>query len=103
MGLAEALSDDGQITGRGHPTHRGLITGSATLVGGMLHTLPFLISNLATALDLAYVVVAIELTSIAYIRYHFMRSPLVKTIFQVIVGGGIVFAIGLLLGRLGAN
>src|SRR3984893_9813059 len=60
MGLAEALSDDGSVTGRGHPVRRGLITGLATAVGGMLHTLPFLIPQLSTALHVAYVVVVIE-------------------------------------------
>ena len=102
MGLAEALSDDGAVTGRGNPWTRGLITGGATTVGGMLHTLPFLLANLAVALQVAYVVVGVELLLIAYIRYRFMKTPLASTIFQVIVGGGIVFAIGIWLGRLGA-
>src|ERR1700709_1767823 len=91
MGLAEALSDDGKVTGRGLPLSRGVITGFATMLGGMLHTLPFLISNLSVALHLAYVVVVIELFAIAYIRYRFMRTPLWSTIVQVIIGGGIVF------------
>ena len=101
MGLAEALSDDGKVTGRGTPLGRGVITGIATTVGGMLHTLPFLLHNLGTALDFAYAVVAVELLAIAYIRYHFMRSPLAQTIVQVILGGSIVFAVGLWLGKLG--
>jgi len=103
MGLAEALSDDGEVTGRGKPITRGLITGLATTLGGMLHTLPFLIASLAVALHLAYGVVVVELIAIAYIRYRFMKSPLVKTVIQVIVGGGIVFAIGLWLGKIGAG
>lgn len=103
MGLAEALSDDGTVTGRGKPITRGAITAFATALGGMLHTLPFLISNLKTALHWAYVVVILELFAIAYIRYKFMKTPLVSTIIQVIVGGGIVFAIGIFLGRLGVN
>lgn len=103
MGLSEALSDDGQVTGRGAPVSRGIITGLATTFGGMLHTLPFLLANLMLALHLAYGVVVFELFAIAYIRFHFMRSPLAQTIIQVIVGGGIVFAIGLWLGRLGGN
>ena len=103
MGLAEALSDDGTMTGRGLPLGRGVITGLATVVGGMLHTLPFLIPHLATALYTAYGVVFVELLAIAYIRYHFMKTPLVRTVAQVIVGGGIVFAVGVLLGRLGAG
>ncbi len=103
MGLAEALSDDGEVTGRGKPITRGLITGLATTLGGMLHTLPFLIASLAVALHLAYGVVVVELIAIAYIRYRFMKSPLAKTVIQVIVGGGIVFAIGLWLGKIGAG
>jgi VIT1/CCC1 family predicted Fe2+/Mn2+ transporter len=101
MGLAEALSDDGKVTGRGTPILRGVITGLATTVGGMLHTLPFLIPDLHVALRIAYIVVVIELLAIAYIRRRFMKSPLVKTIVQVIIGGGIVFGIGMWLGRMG--
>lgn len=100
MGLAEALSDDGNVSGRGNPVSRGLITGSATALGGMLHTLPFLIADLSVALHLAYVVVAVELVTIAFIRYKFMKSPLWSTIFQVIIGGGIVFLLGVWLGDL---
>ncbi|HEY6955348.1 MAG TPA: hypothetical protein VI385_08895 [Flavisolibacter sp.] len=101
MGLAEALSDDGTVTGRGHPTKRGLITGLATFLGGMLHTLPFLMSNMHLALRVAYFVVVIELLTISFIRYKFMDTPLAQTIGQVIVGGGIVFAVGLWLGNIG--
>jgi VIT1/CCC1 family predicted Fe2+/Mn2+ transporter len=101
MGLAEALSDDGKVTGRGTPIGRGAITGLATTLGGMLHTLPFLIPSLSLALRIAYVVVVIELLTIAYIRRRFMHSPPVKTIIQVIVGGAIVLGIGMWLGRLG--
>ena len=103
MGLAEALSDDGAVTGRGNPWTRGLITGAATTAGGMLHTLPFLLTDLTLALRVAYFVVGIELFVIAYIRYRYMKTPLASTIFQVIVGGGIVFAIGLWLGHIGAG
>ncbi|RYZ23079.1 MAG: VIT family protein [Chitinophagaceae bacterium] len=98
MGLAEALSDDGAMTGRGAPLMRGLITGGATLLGGMLHTLPFLIADLTAALHLAYIVVVLELLAIAWIRYKYMDSPLAKTVGQVIVGGGVVFGVGLWLG-----
>ena len=103
MGLAEALSDDGSMTGRGSPMLRGAITGIATAIGGMLHTLPFLLSSLQLALDIAYGVVVFELLAIAVIRFKFMRTPLLATIGQVIVGGGIVFGIGLWLGRIGAG
>lgn len=101
MGLAEALSDDGKVTGRGNPIIRGSITAFATAVGGMLHTLPFLIGNLQSALHLAYCVVIFELLAIAFIRYKFMKTPLYSTVLQVIVGGGIVFAVGLWLGNAG--
>lgn len=103
MGLSEALSDDGKVSGRGAPVSRGVITGLATMLGGMLHTLPFLIASLMLALHMAYGVVVFELFAIAYIRFHFMKSPLGQTIVQVIIGGGIVFAIGVWLGSLGAN
>src|SRR5712671_6043890 len=94
MGLSEALSDDGSITGRGGPFHRGAITGVATGIGGMLHTLPFLIPNLSLALKLAYIVVFLELIAIAFIRHRFMGGSLGNTIVQVVIGGAIVFAIG---------
>jgi VIT1/CCC1 family predicted Fe2+/Mn2+ transporter len=102
MGLAEALSDDGKVTGRGNPLVRGGITALGTSIGGMLHTLPFLINNLRYALHLAYVVVICELLTIAFIRYRFMKTPLLKTILQVIVGGGIVFLLGIYLGGVGS-
>ena len=103
MGLSEALSDDGAVTGRGKPLLRGIITGVATTVGGMLHTLPFLIGSLSLALHMAYGVVVFELLAIAFIRYRFMKTPLAQTVGQVIVGGGIVFAIGIWLGKIGAG
>jgi VIT1/CCC1 family predicted Fe2+/Mn2+ transporter len=103
MGLAEALSDDGELSGRGKPVMRGVITGGGTVIGGMLHTLPFLLSNLRVALLIAYVVVVFELMAIAYIRYRWMKSPLGRTVVQVIVGGGIVFGLGIWLGRIGAG
>ncbi|MDB5112032.1 MAG: hypothetical protein JWR67_3146 [Mucilaginibacter sp.] len=102
MGLAEALSDDGTVTGRGSPVIRGTITAFATSLGGMLHTLPFLIKDLHSALHLAYLVVVIELLGIAVIRYRFMKTPLWSTALQVIVGGGIVFILGIFLGNTGA-
>jgi VIT1/CCC1 family predicted Fe2+/Mn2+ transporter len=101
MGLAEALSDDGTVTGRGNPIVRGGITAIGTSIGGMLHTLPFLINNLTYALHLAYIVVVCELLVIAFIRYRYMKTPLLKTILQVIVGGGIVFVLGIFLGKAG--
>ncbi|CUW96914.1 MULTISPECIES: VIT1/CCC1 transporter family protein [Rhizobium/Agrobacterium group] len=103
MGLAEALSDDGAISGRGSPVRRGMITGLSTGIGGMLHTLPFLIPDMTTALRLAYLVVAVELIAIAWIRYRFMGGRLVQTIVQVVIGGAIVFGIGVALGKIGAS
>jgi VIT1/CCC1 family predicted Fe2+/Mn2+ transporter len=102
MGLSEALSDDGSITGRGGPIRRGTITGVATGIGGMLHTFPFLIPDLGIALKVAYAVVVSELLAIAFIRYRFMGGRLANTIVQVIIGGGIVFAVGFWLGQVGA-
>jgi len=99
MGLAEALSDDGKVTGRGSPIIRGAITGLGTSIGGMLHTLPFLIPDIHSALHLAYIVVVFELLAIAVIRYLYMKTPLWSTILQVIVGGGIVFGLGIFLGQ----
>jgi VIT1/CCC1 family predicted Fe2+/Mn2+ transporter len=103
MGLAEALSDDGELSGRGKPISRGFVTGLGTIIGGMGHTLPFLISNLHVALLVAYVVVVFELIAIAVIRWKFMHSPLKQTVVQVIIGGGIVFAVGLWLGQWGGS
>jgi erythrin-vacuolar iron transport family protein len=103
MGLAEALSDDGKVTGRGEPIMRGVITGMGTTLGGMLHTFPFLIANLPVALHIAYGVVVVELLSIALIRFRFMKTPLITTVVQVIIGGGIVFAVGVWLGTLGSR
>jgi erythrin-vacuolar iron transport family protein len=103
MGFSEALSDDGTVTGRGGPLRRGSITGVATGIGGMFHTFPFLVPNLGVALNLAYAVVACELIAIAFIRYRFMGGKLLNTIVQIIVGGAIVFAIGVFLGRIGAS
>src|SRR6476660_4167903 len=79
MGLSEALSDDGSVTGRGGPLRRGAITGVATGLGGMLHTFPLLIPNLGIALKLAYAVVICELITIAFIRYRFMGGELADT------------------------
>src|SRR5689334_1139192 len=90
MGLSEGLSDDGSVTGRGSSLSRGLITGGATFLGGTFHALPFLISDLTTALAVAYVVVAIELVAIAVIRKRFMKVPLPVSLVQVTLGGALV-------------
>ena len=98
MGFAEALSDTGTESGRGHPFMRGVIIGFTTLIGGILHTVPFLISNLHAALYLAYIIVAIELTAISYIRYHFFRMSFWLSVVQVVFGGALVLVAGLLIG-----
>jgi VIT1/CCC1 family predicted Fe2+/Mn2+ transporter len=98
MAFAEALSDTGEHTGRGHPIMRGIITGAATFLGGILHTLPFLISNLNLALYYSYVIVGIELIAIAYIRYRYFKLSFWMSMFQVVIGGALVFAAGLLIG-----
>lgn len=100
MGFAEALSDTGKLTGRGRPAIRGTITGVATLIGGLLHTLPFLIPSLNLALTIAYLVVGIELIVIAIIRYRYFKMNFWLSILQVIVGGGLVFLFGIWIGNL---
>src|SRR5579863_3317363 len=98
MGFAEALSDDGSLTGRGHPWVRGAVTGMMTAAGGIGHTLPFLISDFRIAMTLAMVVVALELATIAWIRNRYMDTPLLSAGFQVVVGGVLVFVVGILIG-----
>jgi len=98
MAFAEALSDTGELTGRGRPLRRGVIIGGMTFLGGIFHTIPFLFSNIHTALTLAYLIVGIELMIIAYIRYHFFDMKMWLSVLQVIVGGGLVFLAGILIG-----
>jgi rubrerythrin len=98
MGIAEAMSDDGMISGRGHPWFRGAITGLMTALGGLGHTLPYLIPNFWTATAVAAVIVAIELWLIAWIRARYMDTPFWRASFEVVVGGAIVFAVGVLIG-----
>jgi len=98
MAFAEALSDTGEHTGRGHPFVRGAIVGFMTFVGGVLHTLPFLISRLDVALYLAYFVVGVELVAIAYIRYRYFKMSFWLSVAQVVFGGALVFTAGLLIG-----
>jgi erythrin-vacuolar iron transport family protein len=99
MGLSEALSDDGELTGRGESLTRGLITGGATFVGGSGHALPFLIHDLNTALGVAYVVVAVELVAIAWIRKRYLQVSLRGSLVQVTAGGVVIAAVGALLGH----
>ncbi|MGH7080105.1 MAG: iron exporter MbfA, partial [Acetobacteraceae bacterium] len=98
MGFAEALSDDGSLTGRGAPWVRGAITGVMTALGGIGHTLPFLIGSLHTAIAVAIVVVVVELLAISWIRWKYMETPPVAAALQVLLGGVLVFATGILIG-----
>jgi len=98
MAFAEALSDDGSLTGRGYPWLRGFITGLMTTAGGIGHTLPFLIPNFKTATAVAVGVVAVELGVISYVRHRYMDTPFLSAAFQVVVGGVLVFATGILIG-----
>lgn len=98
MGFAEALSDDGVLSGRGRPGQRGLICGLMTTLGGVGHTLPFLIDSFTRAMALAVVVVLAELALIAWIRHRYMDTQLLAATFQVIVGGTLVFVLGVLIG-----
>ena len=98
MGFAEALSDDGKISGRGAPILRGLITGAMTTLGGIGHTLPYLIRDFWTATYVAGVVVAVELGVISWIRWKYMESNLVTATVQVMFGGALVLACGILIG-----
>lgn len=98
MGMAEAMSDDGSLTGRGQPWLRGTITGLMTAVGGLGHTLPYLIPNFRVATTLAVIVVLVELWVIAWIRARYMDTKFLRAAFEVVVGGLIVFAAGVLIG-----
>ena len=98
MGLAEGLSDDGKLTGRGHPLIRGLAAGIMTAVGGLGHTLPYLINDFKTATGLAIIIVFIELWAISWIRYKYMDTPFLKAAFQIAVGGFLVFLTGMFIG-----
>ena len=98
MGFAEALSDDGTLTGRGHPWARGGICGAMTALGGIGHTLPFLIADFHLALIAATAVVVVELAAISWIRHRYMDTPPLQAAIQVGLGGVLVFATGLLIG-----
>jgi VIT1/CCC1 family predicted Fe2+/Mn2+ transporter len=99
MGLSEALSDDGTLTGRGAAWTRGAITGFATFVGGSAHALPFLIADVSTALAVAYVVVSIELVAIAWVRKRFLRVSMRTSLVQVTLGGVVIALVGVILGH----
>jgi erythrin-vacuolar iron transport family protein len=99
MGFAEALSDDGSLTGRGHPWARGLVCGLMTAFGGLGHTLPYLIRDVATATWVAVAVVLVELGIIAWVRRRFMDTALSSAVIQVVLGGLLVFLVGILIGN----
>ncbi|MCZ7657921.1 MAG: rubrerythrin [Xanthobacteraceae bacterium] len=98
MGFAEALSDDGSLTGRGTPWLRGTVSGLMTTIGGIGHTLPYLIPDFWIATVLAVVVVVVELAAISWIRWRYMDTPFLAATFQVMVGGALVFLAGILIG-----
>lgn len=98
MGFAEALSDDGSLTGRGRPVTRGVVSGVMTAVGGLGHTLPYLFGDFLIATYAAIGVVIVELWAISYIRYRYMDTPFLSAAFQVVVGGVLVFLTGILIG-----
>jgi len=98
MGFAEALSDDGSLTGRGTPWIRGTVCGLMTALGGLGHTLPYLIRDFWAATVLAVIVVAFELAAISYIRYRYMDTPFLSAAFQVVIGGTLVFLAGIIIG-----
>lgn len=99
MAFAEALSDNGELTGRGSPWLRGAVTGGMTFLGGSLHTLPFLLPDVHTALLAAYIVVAVELIVIAAIRHRFFGTNWGLSILQVVGGGALVFIAALIFGK----
>jgi len=98
MGFAEALSDDGKLSGRGNPLLRGVVCGAMTTVGGIGHTLPYLIPSFATATALAFAVVVLELVAIAWVQWKYMETPLLSSIAKVMLGGALVLAAGILIG-----
>lgn len=98
MGIAEAMADDGLISGRGHPWMRGAVTGIMTTLGGLGHTLPYLIPDFWTATAVAAAVVLVELWLIAWVRARYMDTPFWRASFEVVLGGLVVFAVGILIG-----
>jgi len=99
MGFAEALSDDGNLTGRGHPWLRGAVCGVMTTLGGIGHTLPFLIGRFNVAMTVAMLVVLAELSTISWVRHRYMETPTFSAAIQVMLGGALVFLAGILIGK----
>ncbi len=98
MGFTEAASDDGELSGRGSPIKRGFASGIMTAIGGLGHALPYLIPDFWTATTIAMIVVFIELWAIAWIQNRYMDTPFLRAAFQVVLGGSLVFAVGILIG-----
>ncbi|MGV3633883.1 MAG: VIT1/CCC1 transporter family protein, partial [Pseudorhodoplanes sp.] len=98
MGFTEAAHDDGVISGRGSPLKRGLASGIMTTVGGLGHALPYLIPHFWTATAIAGIVVFVELWAIAFIQNRYMETPFLRSVFQVVLGGSLVLAAGILIG-----
>ncbi len=99
MGFTEAAHDDGKLSGRGSPLKRGLASGIMTAIGGLGHTLPYLISHFWTATAVAAVIVFMELWAIAFIQNRYMETPFLRAVFQVVLGGSLVLAAGILIGN----
>jgi erythrin-vacuolar iron transport family protein len=99
MGISEAPSDDGSLTGRGDSLNRGLITGVATFLGGTFHALPFLIADVNTALLVAYAVVSVELLAIAFVRKRYLKVALSQSLVQVTMAGVMVAGVGIAIGH----
>jgi VIT1/CCC1 family predicted Fe2+/Mn2+ transporter len=98
MAFSEGLSDTGDLTGRGRPVVRGAITGGGTFIGGVFHTLPFLITSYHVAIVVAVTVVAVELVVLAWLRYTFFQTSLARSFVSVTVGGAIISALSAALG-----
>ncbi|HEV8460946.1 MAG TPA: hypothetical protein VGQ38_09570 [Gaiellaceae bacterium] len=98
MAYSEGLSDTGELTGRGSPLTRGLITGGGTFIGGILHTLPFLISSYHAAVTTAAIVVAFELVGLAILRWKFFETSFTKSLLNFVVGGSVIALVGVLVG-----
>src|SRR5881275_1936409 len=101
MAFSEGLSDTGELTGRGNPAVRGSITGVGTFLGGILHTLPFLIANYHVAVVVAAIVVGFELVALAVIRWRFFETGFLKSLVAVSIGGAVIAVVGSLIGSTG--
>ncbi len=101
MAYSEGLSDTGELTGRGNPVARGLITGGGTFLGGILHTLPFLIPSYHAAVVTAAIVVGFELIGLAVMRWRFFETSFAKSLLNFVVGGALIAVVGAFVGSVG--